>query len=63
MKGIHREDIEELQKQTGNGVIWCKRELLQKNALEAISDLSHVQDFENFKGDLIEILTYLANRV
>ena len=54
-----KEEIENLQELTGEGKMWCKREIQQRHALEAVMSLP-ATGVEGFDREIKEILEYLV---
>lgn len=59
MKPITQQEVKELQEETGQGIMWCKRELQKMHAIEAVQEL-HKLDGYQFKIELLAILDYLV---
>lgn len=61
MKQPTKEDIDKLQGTTGEGRMWCKRELQGQYALEAIENL-HVTGDLAIDNEIKQILKYLLQK-
>ena len=59
MKQPTKEDIDNLQDITGEGRMWCKREIQQRHALEAVMDIPATGN-EEFDREIKQILEYLV---
>lgn len=53
------DEIKAYQKETGEGIAWCKAELTKQCARQAIRNLPHKND-EHFEDELKHILMYLV---
>lgn len=59
MKSPSKEEIYALQEDSGEGVLFCKRELQRKYALEAVQSLPETGNAD-FDKEIKEILEYLV---
>jgi len=69
MKQITAYDVRALQKETGEGLMWCKQELKRRWAeeeklkmIDAVAYLPSVSDGD-FNNELFKILDYLVRKV
>ena len=60
MKPPSKEEIYALRDESGEGIIFCKRELQRKCVLEAVQNLPET-GYKDFDKEIKEILEYLVN--